>query len=73
MDKPVRLRWDKLGIRAILVSFYDPGKGNIKRVRNEGAHRFLAREVPPKERRRELEGRRWSLWAIQKKFTRKWK
>ncbi|MBO3832694.1 MAG: hypothetical protein FGF51_04820 [Candidatus Brockarchaeota archaeon] len=40
LDKPVRLRWDKLGIKAILVSFYDPEKEKIKRVKNEGVHRF---------------------------------
>ncbi|MEM4610226.1 MAG: metallophosphoesterase family protein [Thermoproteota archaeon] len=41
LEKPIRLRWDKLGVRAILVSFYDLEKVNIEKVMDEGVHRFL--------------------------------
>ncbi|MEM4169662.1 MAG: hypothetical protein QXY99_06205 [Thermoproteota archaeon] len=41
LEKPIRLRWDKLGVRAILVSFYDLEKVNIEKVMDEGVHGFL--------------------------------
>jgi hypothetical protein len=41
LEEPVRLRWDRLGVKAVLVTFLNTKDENIEKVRSEGVHRFL--------------------------------
>jgi len=41
LEEPVRLRWDRLGVKAILVTFLNIKDGSIEKAKSEGVHRFL--------------------------------
>jgi len=42
IEKPLKLRWDELGVKAVIVTFSDPKGGNMKRAKEEGIKGVLS-------------------------------